>query len=295
MDQKQRTEIKKTLYQKREPSSIKSDFGRSLLIGGSLSYPGALLISSLFAKLSGNGYVALALPDNVRMVAMTRAPLTQIFENIENKEDSFTPIQDLSFINKYDSLLFGNGIKSSEENRLFLKRLIEEYEHNLILDATALMLLASNPSILGKKNPKSTILLTPHLREAKAILHSDISSRNPDDYEQEAKDFCEKYHVAVLLKSAQSLLVLPNKKSLSCSYPMTPCLAKAGTGDGLSGYLAGLLSYGTKSFAYEDIVLFADSMIHEAARQIEEGNTEWNSGTASILEVYKVLERILSE
>ena len=74
-------EIRLSLLVERQPDSIKSDFGRTCLIGGSLNYPGAMIIASDFAYLSGNGYTAVSVPETIRTVIQSRVNPTEILKS----------------------------------------------------------------------------------------------------------------------------------------------------------------------------------------------------------------------
>lgn len=277
----------KKLYDDRKKDSIKSDFGRTLLIGGSSSYPGAILIASDFSYLSGNGYTAIAVPESIRVVVQSRANPTLVFENQYGKENSFAITGASQSMDKYDSILFGNGVADNEENLRFLVYLIENYSGKLIIDATGLMLLAKNPDVLLKKNKASNILLTPHLKEGSALIDYELKDRNPHLYLNETIIFAKKYQVNLLLKSYESVLVLANGAIFESEYDMTPIFARAGSGDGLAGLLAGYLAYADKIIGYENTVLFADALFHYAGLMTEQ---EKGLGTTSVMDVYETIK-----
>ncbi len=288
MDPKRFLEISYKIYQHRNAESIKSDFGKSLIIGGCKKYPLSVIIASKLCYVSSNGYTAIAVPDSIYTPVVSQMNPTHIIELLENQNDSFVSSQDLYQLNKYNSLLFGNGVSSSDENFKFLVKLIECYEYNLVIDATGLMLLSRNLDILKKKNTKSRILLTPHLGEATFLLRTKKEGRDPYSYKNEAVEFCRKYNVNMLLKSSSSLYVNSNGDYFESDYKPTNNLAKAGSGDGLAGYLVGLLAYADNIISYDDVVIFGDSMIHVAAN---EAKHEMGI-TSSILDVPKYISSL---
>ena len=88
-----------------------------------------------------------------------------------------------------------------------------------------------------------------------------------------------------------SCALSPRTSALSSwASPQTPSLSKAGSGDGLAGYIAGLLSYATKWYKKEDIILFADKMIHEAAYLSQEEESE---GIANILSARNKIVQVI--
>lgn len=284
-------EMENEIYLHRDPQKNKADFGRALLIGSSHAYPLAVLIAERAASKVGNGYLALSVPDEVYPIAASRCSLTTIFEPIENHHESFIPSEGIfERLDRYDAILFGNGIASTKENYEFLCELIRNYRKRLVLDATALSLLAAfGCEILLKKAETSEILLTPHLGEARRLFKSNIQSRNPKEYLSPALAFCQKYHIHMLLKSYQSYYVDEKEATLS-PVLSSPSLAKAGSGDGLAGYLAGVLAFPLKK-ELKERVLFADRMIHLAAKTSEQEKTVGGANIISAIEKIPVMEK----
>ncbi|MCI1734397.1 MAG: NAD(P)H-hydrate dehydratase [Bacilli bacterium] len=292
MDPKRFKEIAQSLYFHRPADSIKNDFGKTLILGGSLEYPGAVLLASQMASLSGNGYTVLAVPSSIRDVIQSRAPLTQVYDNLFDENDGFDSHQDFSRLNNDDALLFGNGLAENHNNRETLRMILTEYSKTLIIDATGLRLLAKDPEMLKYRNPSCQVILLPHLGEANALFKTSLTFRNPQDYLDAALLFAKAYGVFLLLKSSHSLLVTPTGETKEGCLLKTPCLAKAGSGDSLAGYLAGILAYGTKTVPIADLILFADEVIHQAAYL---AGQEKGDGLASPLDLPCFAEKIIQE
>lgn len=217
MDQAYKEKMVKALFPDRKKDGNKSDFGRSLLIGGSRKYPGCVKITSDFAYLSGNGYTAIAVPDSILTVTEMRANPTEIFEMIPNTEDSFLWEDSLVLeLNKYDTILFGNGIRECPENLSFLLHLLENYKGTLIVDASGIDLFAlADKKVLKHKRTKH-LLFTPHLKEASRLLARDTLDFNV--LAHAAFDFASEYDVTLLLKSSHSALIAHDGIRYS-SYP----------------------------------------------------------------------------
>lgn len=284
-------EMENEIYLYRDPQKNKSDFGRVLLIGSSHAYPLAVLIAEWAASKVGNGYLALSVPDEVYPIVASRCSLTTIFEPMENHHESFFPSEELfEKIDRYDAILFGNGIASTKENYEFLCELIRNYRKRLVLDATALSLLAAYGCEIFLEKPETAeILLTPHLGEARRLFKSDVMSRHPKEYLSSALAFNRKYHTHMFLKSYQSYYVDEKEATLSPALS-SPSLAKAGSGDGLAGYLAGVLAFPLKE-ELKERVLFADRMIHLAAKTSEQEKTVGGANIISALEKIPVIEK----
>lgn len=281
------------VYIDRPQEGIKTDFGKALLIGGSKAYPGAMALAASFASLSGCGYVGLAIPDTIYDATFSRIPSTVINECIANDEESFqTSWQLVERLSGYSAILFGNGIKNSAGNRKFLQDLLCAYQGILVIDATGLRMLADdNSRMLRERNNKIQIVLTPHLGEAQALFGIGDLGTDPANYENDAVEYARQYDVRILLKSHRSILVSKESIHLADQVP-TAALGKAGSGDALAGYMTGLLSYAAPALGIDRTILFADSMIHQAARKASEG---LSSGLASILSVPQAITAIIHE
>jgi NAD(P)H-hydrate epimerase len=295
MEERTFAKIIRDLYWERDPKSLKSDYGKALLIGGSLAYPGSIVIAAQFAALAGDGYNALALPHSIYPIAAARAPLSAIYENFKVAGDSYLIDENLEELSRclrsYSSVLFGNGIYDSKANYDLLSYLIASYGGLLVIDATGLALLAEyGVEVLKKKKTESTIILTPHLGEAARLLKVDQKTKDPEAYEELGSAFAKEYGVYLLLKSYRSLLIDPSGTTFASEYAPTPSLGKAGSGDGLAGYLTGLLAYGTKKESVTDLILFADALVHEGAALAED---EKSPGVASILSVKEEIEGLI--
>ncbi len=247
------------LYQDRSYDSVKTDYGKTLIIAGSNNYPGAAIISSMFAELSGCGYVTLSTP-KIDYKGLSISP--NICHLNFDGEDDFI-LSDLDLLKRYNSILFGNGIKESINNYNSLKLLINNIDV-LVLDATALTILAKDINLLNR-SIKNKIILTPHLGELNKLLNINLDSRSSFDYINKTKEFCLNYKANILIKSYDSVFITDNGEVYKSSYSPTSSLARAGSGDALAGYISGLLAYGLKYYSLDKIVRFADEVIHEAA------------------------------
>ncbi len=287
------------IYHERNPKGIKSDFGRVLIIGGSHRYPFAPVIATEFAQLSSNAIQALSVPENVYAIAASRAPLRTVFVPLHGSRDSFSfgnteeeRENNFKAINQFDCILFGNGVSINEENSRFLRDLISSFKgRNLVIDASGLRILASDPDMLLGKNVGTEVILTPHLGEANALFGTESRSRDPKHYVADARNFAIKYRCGILLKSYSSIFVSKDNTSHS-TYSPTPSLAKAGSGDALAGLMSGLLSFADKKAGRINTVLFADELLHRAAKNAQESV---KSNLASIDDCKAEITRIVAK
>ncbi len=287
------------IYRTRYPKGIKSDFGKVLIIGGSSDYPFAPIISVEFASLSSNAVQALSVPENVYQTATARAPLRTVFVPLYGGKDTFSfgeseeEIENnIEKINRFECVLFGNGVSINGDNAAFLRKLISSYRgRNLVIDASGLRILAKEPEMLLSKNIGTEIILTPHLGEANALFGTESRSRDPKHYVENARSFAIRYGCHILLKSYSSILVSKDNTYHS-TYGPTPSLGKAGSGDALAGLMSGFLSFADGKSGRNNVILFADELIHRAARQAE---NQVGSTIASVDDCREQIIRIVSK
>lgn len=256
--------LSQKLYFLRSPEANKSDFGRALLLGGSPQYPGSILLSAMAAMLSGAGYIALGVPQALWGVVAARMPLDAVMEN-----GLFEAKAKREVVKKYPALLFGNGVDDSPANADFLRDLLlSPGPGTLVVDATGLRILARFSSAEISAHSR-VLVLTPHLGEAAALLNVPLLSRDPSSYQEEAQAYAKRHHLYFLLKGYRSLLFTPEGDCYPSTYPPTPGLARAGSGDLLAGFLTGILAYGEKQASLSELILWADERFHRAGERAE--------------------------
>ena len=229
----------KYLVKERNIDSNKGDFGKAGIYGGSIEYSGALKLAylSLSALRSGCG---------ISRVLVKKEILPLLGPNILEQTLCILPDYNDKFYDKLkdsikdlDSLAFGMGLGSDKHLEEVLEFLIKNYTGNLIIDADGLNTLSKmNLNILKCK--KCNILLTPHLKEFSRLINKPIEEIKKDSLNL-VKEFASTYKVTILLKGHTTIITAGNTTYLV----KTGCagMATAGSGDVLSGILAGLLAY----------------------------------------------------
>ncbi|MEZ4875498.1 MAG: NAD(P)H-hydrate dehydratase [Flavobacteriaceae bacterium] len=219
-------------YKQREKYSHKGTYGHSLIIGGSAGKMGAVALSSRAALRVGAGLVTAFIPAGGNDILQVSVP-----EVMTLSDTSTHFISEISFDFKPSSIAVGMGIGQQKETAGALKKLFSESTVPLVIDADAINLLAKDKE-LQKLLPKQSIL-TPHEGELKRLVGD-----WKDDYEKlnKTQRFSQKHEVIVLIKGAHSVTV--NGKNLYINTTGNPGMATAGSGDVLSGMIAGLLSQG---------------------------------------------------
>lgn len=226
------------LFAKRKENTNKGDYGKCCIIGGSKQFTGSVILSSSAAcsLRTGVGYAALLVPDSLFNAYVGKVPecILSSFNDkngfINFRKDDFD-----KFLN-YDSIAIGMGMGISEEVYKTIKYLLENYTGNLIIDADGLNSIAQfGLEIL--KNKKCKLVLSPHVGEF-CRLAKISKDELLDDPINIAQNFANKYDLTLLLKSSVSIITDGQNTYLNTTG--TPAMAKAGSGDVLSGLLAGL-------------------------------------------------------
>jgi len=248
----------------RKRNSHKGTFGRAAIVGGSEQYTGAAYLSALACLRSGAGYTTLFVPKNILSFYILKSPeilLKSLNDGgmVEFNEEVFKELL------AYDSIAYGMGMGVSEETAKGAAFLLSCYEGKLVLDADGLNSLAAYKSaeieaLFAKK--KCDVVLTPHVKE-----FSRLSGTSVDDILNGGmalvQAFAEKHRVTVLLKNA--VTVITNGTQTSVNIRGNSGQAKGGSGDVLSGVIAGLCAVGVSAFNSARIAAFATGRAAEIA------------------------------
>lgn len=251
----------KNIFLKREKNANKGDFGKVGILGGSINYSGAIKLAtmSLASLRSGCGLVKVMVPNEI-VSLLSPVLLEQTLFPYKNLEDIKKSIKDL------DSLVIGMGWGYDEKHLTILKYILENFQGNLVIDADGLNTLVNHLEIL--KTSQANIVLTPHLKEFSRLTNLSIEEIEKNKIEI-AKSFANENHVILLLKG--STTIITNGSDVYLTNYGTPGMATSGSGDVLSGILAGLLGY----LKYNLISVSAGAIINGLAGELaEEKNTD---------------------
>ena len=223
----------------REANSSKGNFGKVLLITGSKQYPGAGILTLEAALRGGAGYVT--------QVASSQ----EISEYIKSFPEALFA-RDLVFDEKYDidgimalSLksnvtLIGSGCESTPHLADLTESLIKSEGSPLIIDASALNALSEYKGREVLKLAKRKIIITPHPLEFSRLAGQSVEQVQKNRI-RIAKNFAKEYGVILILKGAATVTTDGNTTYINSTG--SSALAKAGSGDVMSGLLASLIAY----------------------------------------------------
>jgi NAD(P)H-hydrate epimerase len=225
----------------KDPLSNKGDYGKLLNIAGSDSMPGAAALSTKGALRSGAGIVTLASTKTVvnnLSSTIFESKFISLYENEKGYISIFSMPQILDALEKSDCCLIGCGLGLTEDTTFLVENILKQAKCPIVIDADGINALAKNIDILKKKN--TDVILTPHVGEMARLLNVPISEVVDSRYRLTAM-FAKQYDVTVVLKDYNTIIVDPAGNVYVNLYG-NPGLAKGGSGDLLSGIIAGLVS-----------------------------------------------------
>lgn len=226
--------LKQTLL-KRSPYSHKGDYGHLLLLCGCESMPGAAVLATGAALKSGCGLVTLHSTPRALQAAVTVCPSAML------SEDAGSCITMLpADLSRYSAIGIGPGIGRDPATQNVVHCLLEQANEAripMLIDADALNILSLHKDWFDKI-PSGSVM-TPHDGELRRLTDWDgLVAR-----ELAAKELCERTGCVVVMKGFGSQVLTPTGMKYT-NTTGNAGLAKGGSGDVLSGLLAGLMARG---------------------------------------------------
>lgn len=217
------------LIPKKSKLKNKNDFGHALIIGGSKKYLGAGILASLAATRAGAGYVHL-------MSDLTNFNYREFPDFILSNFSQKNLKDKINF-----SIGFGPGVGLDTKKISILKYLINKKFSKVVLDADGLTILSR------MKNPKlpDSWILTPHEGELSRLISKNVEWIKANRIDA-IKLAHKKYQCHILLKGADTLII-DKEGNIFQSSIGRPSLAKAGSGDVLTGIIVALKAIGLSS------------------------------------------------
>ncbi len=230
----------KQLYKSRNPFGHKGTYGNALIVTGQYGMMGAATLTCRASMKSGVGKATALIPACGINILQTAAPevtcITAGSNYISNvSHDGHSRTLDLS---EYTSVALGPGIGKNSETALFISEIIDEATDPMILDADALNIIAEHKEWLTKIPANS--IITPHPREFSRLFGD---TANSFDQLELARRMATELGIVIVLKGHHTTINLPDGSTF---YNMTgnAGLATGGSGDVLTGIIAGLLAQG---------------------------------------------------
>ncbi|MFN9710818.1 MAG: NAD(P)H-hydrate dehydratase [Bacteroidota bacterium] len=222
------------LLLKRSPFSYKGDYGHALIIAGSKGKIGAAVLAARSSMRSGAGLLTVHVPECGYQILQIAIPEAMV--SVDQHPDIFSVLpQNLS---NYSAIGVGPGLGMQDPTSDVLLSLLKIIKQPMVLDADALNVIAQKGTKHCAIPPQS--MLTPHPGEFERLF-----GKTSNHFErmklalQKAADL----NCIIIIKSKFTLVALPNGNAWF-NPTGNPGMAKAGSGDVLTGILTGLLARG---------------------------------------------------
>jgi ADP-dependent NAD(P)H-hydrate dehydratase / NAD(P)H-hydrate epimerase len=227
----------------RPRNSNKGMYGHVVVIGGARGKAGAPSMSSLAALRVGAGLVTAAVSAAILPMVARIAP-ELMTEPLEETADGGIALGNASperlemLLDKVSVLAVGPGLGQDKETQQFVHALVANSEVPLVLDADGLNAYAGHAEKLH--GGKRTLVLTPHPGEMARLLGTTVKEVEADR-ENIARKFATEHELILVLKGWRTLVAHPDGR-VSVNTSGNPGLAKGGSGDVLTGFVAGMLA-----------------------------------------------------
>lgn len=226
------------LFRPRKREANKGDFGHVLVIGGAPGKSGAAAMAGLAALRAGAGLVTVACSDSSRLAPELMSETLEKF-SLERKS----------------VLAVGPGLG---DRRGLVPKLLKDANIPTVIDADALNSIAGTDF----RGRGVDTVLTPHPGEMARLLG--VERINESDRLKIARTFAQERNVCLVLKGYRTLIALPDG-NVWINTSGSPAMATGGTGDILTGMIAGLIA----QFPQEiDAAVRAAVWLHGRAGQI---------------------------
>lgn len=232
-----------SLLAPRRRDANKGSYGHVLVIGGSVGKAGAAAMAGFSALRAGAGLSTIATARSVMSIVAGFHPevMTEALEETEEGTISENALDSgrLDAIAERKSVLaVGPGISRNPETSEFVRRAVEKFAIPIVLDADALNAFEGNSKKL--KGSGKTIIITPHPGEMSRLTGKSVADIQSDRVNI-ARTFAREHRVIVVLKGHRTLTASPDG-TVWVNPTGNPGMATGGTGDVLTGIIAGLLA-----------------------------------------------------
>ncbi len=227
----------------RPADGYKNTFGKVFVIAGSTGLTGAATMASLSALRSGAGMVVLGIPERFNPVLEEK--VTEVMTApLPETEDGSIHSRAINHIDRWlqwsHVLALGPGLSTHPETQTFVRALLRKADKPIVIDADGINNLAGQFDLI--RNYPADIVFTPHVGELSRLIgvsQKDILANRISVLQE----WAPKLHCTLLLKGAPTLIA-----DASGTVYFNPTgnagMATAGSGDVLTGLIAGFLGQG---------------------------------------------------
>lgn len=238
----------------RPPDAYKGDCGRVSVIAGSVGMTGAAALTCQGVMGSGAGMAILAIPESlndIMEVKLTEVMTRPLPETEERTLSLAAEPKIWELLEWADVLAIGPGLSRHEETKALVRRILAKVDIPTVIDGDGLNALAEDVDMLSQV--KTDIVLTPHAGELSRLIPRSIAEVNAwriEVAQGSAKDFG-----VVVLKGSPTIIADPSGEAF-INPTGNAGMATAGSGDVLTGAIAGLMAQGLRGIEAAKVGVF---------------------------------------
>jgi NAD(P)H-hydrate epimerase len=222
----------------RVPDSNKGMYGHVLVVAGSRTKPGAAAMAGISALRAGAGLVTVASAESAISAIGAYSP-ELMMEGLQETSDGDIAETALEWIlelaSKRSLVVIGPGVGTDGETQEVVRHLFAKLEKPMVVDADALNCIAGTQF----RGDAGLRVLTPHPGEMSRLIGKTVAEVQSDRVGA-ARSLATERQVVVVLKGERTLIAFPDER-VWINPTGSPAMATGGTGDILTGILAGLL------------------------------------------------------
>ena len=230
----------------------KGTYGHALIVAGSLGKSGAAILSARGTLRSGAGLVTVATPQDVLPIVAAGMP-EMMTAPLASTEAGTASLRNLDY-GKFDEIMrgksvlaLGPGLSMQNETQQLIRSVVGQAELPIVLDADGLNAFDGVADTLNDRRAPA-LAITPHPGEMARLLGTtvkEVQARRLDV----ALEAAGRWRAHVILKGFHTILATPSGHAY-INTTGNPGMATGGTGDALTGILAGLTAqFGTEDWA----------------------------------------------
>lgn len=226
----------------RKPDSHKGDYGKILLLCGSMGYTGAAALAAMGALRMGAGLVYLGVTQSIYAIEAVKLTEAVVFPlpDRDGMLDASALDKLLPMLENMDAVLMGPGLGISPGTEAVVTTVLRQYDGPVVLDADGINLMTAHKDILrGRTAPT---ILTPHAGEF--VRFGGVLS---EDRTESALKLAVELGCLVLLKGHRT--VITDGHRIYVNPTGNPGMAVGGSGDVLAGMIVSLLGQGIEPLA----------------------------------------------
>ncbi|MFQ6134731.1 MAG: NAD(P)H-hydrate dehydratase [Nitrososphaerales archaeon] len=252
-------EMIRSVLKPRSPDSRKGDNGVVAVVGGGRLYHGAPFLSASAALRSGVDLAYLCVPQSIATAVRALSPNVIVIPRPDVKLTVGAVNKLLKWLPEVDAVVVGPGLgRQRTDGACKLVRELASDGVKVVLDADGLR------SDIVEAVKGGEAVITPHAGEFRRLFNTDIES-SVESRVEKVREMSEKSGVTILLKGRVDVISDGGRAALN--HTGSPAMTAGGTGDVLSGVVAGLLAKGLEPFYAASSAAYFNGLAGEKAAE----------------------------